>query len=41
MIPNDVREEIETLLGITITPENIHEYLKDILDAKPCTFDRF
>lgn len=39
MIPEDVRVEIETFLGIEITPENAHEYLQEILEFKPCTFD--
>lgn len=41
MIPKDVREEIEYIMGIDLTPENAHTYLKEILEAKPCTFDKF
>lgn len=41
IIPADVREELEQLLGITITEENAHEYIKEVLEAKPCVFDRF
>jgi 3'-phosphoadenosine 5'-phosphosulfate sulfotransferase (PAPS reductase)/FAD synthetase len=41
MIPDDVRNEIEKFLGITITPENAHEYLQEILEFKPCTLDNF
>ncbi|QNR70450.1 phosphoadenosine phosphosulfate reductase family protein (plasmid) [Paenibacillus peoriae] len=41
LIPDDVREEIEALLGVTITPENVHEHLQEVLNVKPCTFDRF
>jgi 3'-phosphoadenosine 5'-phosphosulfate sulfotransferase (PAPS reductase)/FAD synthetase len=41
IIPNDVRFEIETLLGISLNEENAHEHLQEILQAKPCTFDKF
>ncbi|QWU18458.1 phosphoadenosine phosphosulfate reductase family protein [Paenibacillus sophorae] len=41
MIPKDVREEIEYIMGIELTAENAHTYLKEILEAKPCTFDKF
>lgn len=41
IIPDDVRLEIEQLLGMTLNEETAHEYLQDILNAKPCTFDRF
>lgn len=40
MIPAEVRDEIEQLLGISINAENVHEHLQDILTAKPCTFDK-
>lgn len=41
MIPKEVREELEFFMGIELTPENAHEHLKDILQVKPCTFDKF
>lgn len=41
MIPKEVREEIEYIMGIELTPENIHTHLKEILEVKPCTFDKF
>ena len=39
MIPDDVKQEIEFVLNIDLSAENAHEYLKEILEAKPCTFD--
>lgn len=41
MIPEEVREELQFFMGIELTPENAHEHLKDILQVKPCTFDKF
>lgn len=41
MIPDDVKEEIEFVMGIDLNEENAHEHLKDILTAKPCVFDNF
>lgn len=41
MIPDDVREELEETLGISLSEENAHEHLRDILQYKPCTFDKF
>ncbi|MGG3986952.1 phosphoadenosine phosphosulfate reductase family protein [Bacillus smithii] len=41
MIPNEVKKEIQQLMGIELTPENAHTYLKEILEAKPCTLDKF
>jgi len=41
MIPEDVKEEIEFILGIDLNEENAHEYISDILKVKPCTFDKF
>ncbi|WP_253957051.1 phosphoadenosine phosphosulfate reductase family protein [Paenibacillus oleatilyticus] len=41
MIPKEVREEIEYIMGIELTPENIHIHLREILEVKPCTFDKF
>ena len=41
IIPDDVKHEIEQLTGISLTEENAHEHLQDILNAKPCTFDTF
>jgi len=40
LIPEDVKEEIKCVTGIDLTEENAHEYLDDILAAKPCTFDK-
>lgn len=41
MIPKEVKEEIEFILGIDLNEENAHEFIKDILEAKPCVFDKF
>lgn len=41
MIPDEVKEEIELMLGIDLTEENAHEHMKDILESKPCVFDKF
>jgi 3'-phosphoadenosine 5'-phosphosulfate sulfotransferase (PAPS reductase)/FAD synthetase len=41
MIPKDIKEEIEFVMGIDLTEENAHEFMKDILQAKPCVFDKF
>lgn len=41
MIPQDIQDEIKEFTGIDITAENAHEHLKEILEAKPCTFDSF
>lgn len=41
MIPEETKEEIQFILGIDLNEENAHEYLKDILNAKPCVFDKF
>jgi len=41
LIPDDVKEEIEFVMGIDLNEENAHEHLKDILEAKPCVFDKF
>lgn len=41
MIPDEAKEEIEFVLGIDLNEENAHEYLKDILESKPCVFDKF
>ena len=41
MIPDDVKEEIEFVMGIDLNEENAHEHLREILTAKPCVFDNF
>jgi 3'-phosphoadenosine 5'-phosphosulfate sulfotransferase (PAPS reductase)/FAD synthetase len=41
LIPDDIKEEIEFVTGIDLNEENAHEHLKEILEAKPCTFDSF
>lgn len=41
MIPNEKKKEIEFVLGIDLNEENADQYLKDILEAKPCVFDSF
>lgn len=41
IIPENVREEIEALTGVDLSADNAHEYLREILEAKPCTFDNF
>lgn len=41
MIPQETKEEIEFVLGIDLNEENAHEFLKDILESKPCVFDKF
>jgi 3'-phosphoadenosine 5'-phosphosulfate sulfotransferase (PAPS reductase)/FAD synthetase len=40
LIPDDVKEEIEFVTGIDLNEENAHEHIKDILEAKPCVFDK-
>lgn len=39
MVPQEVRDEIRELTGIDITTEDAVEHLKEILEAKPCSFD--
>lgn len=41
MVPDDVKAEIQAFTGIDLTAEDAAEHLKEILEAKPCTFDRF
>lgn len=41
MISKETREEIEFVLGIDLNEENAHEFLKEILETKPCVFDKF
>lgn len=41
MIPDDVKEEIKQFTGIDVTEENADQFLKEILESKPCTFDKF
>lgn len=41
MISDEVKEEIEFMLGIDLNEDNAHEFMKDILQAKPCVFDKF
>ena len=41
ILPDPVKEELQFFLGVELTPENIHEHLIDMLQVKPCTFDRF
>ncbi|WJV20825.1 phosphoadenosine phosphosulfate reductase family protein [Rossellomorea marisflavi] len=41
MIPDDVKEEIEFVMGIDLSEDNAHEFMKDILETKPCVFDKF
>lgn len=41
MVPQDVKDEIMAFTGVDIDAENAHEHLKEILEAKPCTFDNF
>lgn len=41
MLPDETKEEIKAFTGIDVTADNAHEYLQDILEAKPCTFDSF
>lgn len=40
MVPDEVKEEIKEFLGIDVTAENAHEFLQEILEFKPCTFDK-
>jgi 3'-phosphoadenosine 5'-phosphosulfate sulfotransferase (PAPS reductase)/FAD synthetase len=40
MVPQEVRDEIKEFTGIDLTAEDAAEHLKEILEAKPCTFDR-
>ncbi|MDA1509619.1 phosphoadenosine phosphosulfate reductase family protein [Bacillus cereus group sp. TH36-2LC] len=39
LLTKEQKEELEFLLGIEITIDNIDEVLKDVLVAKPCVFD--
>lgn len=41
MIPDDVKAEIEAFTGIELTADNAADHLREILEAKPCAFDRF
>ena len=41
MIPEEVKEEIQFVLGIDLNEENAHEFIKEIVEAKPCVFDKF
>lgn len=41
MVPEDVKQEVEFLTGVKIDEENAHEHLKEILESKPCVFDKF
>lgn len=41
MVPDDMKQEIEFVLGIDLNEENAHEYMKEILESKPCVFDNF
>lgn len=41
LVPDDVKAEIEALTGIDMTAETAADYLKEILEAKPCVFDKF
>jgi 3'-phosphoadenosine 5'-phosphosulfate sulfotransferase (PAPS reductase)/FAD synthetase len=41
MIPEDAKAEIKAFTGIDVNEENAWEHLRDILDSKPCTFDKF
>lgn len=41
LIPEETKEEIQFVLGIDLNEENAHEFIKDILEAKPCVFDKF
>lgn len=40
LLPNDVKIEIESYFSINLTTENISEKLNEILEYKPCTFDK-
>lgn len=41
MIPNETKEEIKYILGVNLNENNAHEYIRDILEVKPCLFDKF
>lgn len=41
MVPEDVRKEIEELTGIDLTADDAADHLREILEAKPCSFDSF
>lgn len=41
LVPQDVKDEIKFFTGIEITKENADQHLKEILESKPCTFDKF
>lgn len=41
MLPDKVKEEIKMFTGVDPDAEDAIKYLQDILNAKPCTFDKF
>ncbi|MGM1416336.1 phosphoadenosine phosphosulfate reductase family protein [Bacillus cereus group sp. BceL300] len=41
MLPQEAKDEIKAMTGIDVTAEDAAERMKEILEAKPCTFDKF
>ena len=41
MVPEEVKAEIKELTGVDMSAEDAAEHLREILEAKPCTFDHF
>jgi hypothetical protein len=41
MLPKESIAEIKAMTGIDVTAEDAADKLQDILNAKPCMFDKF
>jgi 3'-phosphoadenosine 5'-phosphosulfate sulfotransferase (PAPS reductase)/FAD synthetase len=41
MIPEEAKVELKEVFGIDLNEENAHEFLQEVLQAKPCVFDKF
>lgn len=41
MVPQEVKDEVYAMTGIKIDEENAHEHLKEVIESKPCVFDKF
>lgn len=40
LLPEEVKEELESYTGYELTSDNVSDILKDLLEYKPCTFDK-
>lgn len=40
LLPEEVKDELEVFTGHELTSDNVTEILRDLLEYKPCTFDR-